>query len=254
MKASPMGFPSAGVQRREGSPSIRRPAGDWQLLYQVGLWAAVVVLCFIPIQAVIYFVWPPPSSVIGWFALFQTNALVGLLDMDLLLMIDYVLMGLLFLALWAALWRANPSLMAIALILELVGVATYMASAVAFEMLSLSNQYAAATSAGEKAIAEAAGQAMLATWQGTAFNVSYVLGAVAVLLVSLVMFQGGPFGKSTAYVGLVMAVLMAVPPTVGTVGVWLSLLSLIPTVVWLILLARSFYRLAHDRSLAEAAG
>jgi hypothetical protein len=183
--------------------------------------------------------------VTGWFSLFQANPFVGLLDMDLLLIVDYLLMGLLFLALWAALRRASPSLMAIALTLELIGVATYMASTVAFEMLSLSNQYAAATTDAARAMAEAAGQAMLATWQGTAFNVSYILGGVALLVVSLVMLQSTIFSRTTAYVGLVMGVMMAVPPTVGSVGIWLSLLSLIPTVVWLILLVRGFYQLEH---------
>ena len=90
----------------------------------------------------VFILWPPPSSVIGWFTLFQENALVGLLNMDLLLIVDYLLLIGVFSALWASLRRANESLMAIALILQLVATATYLASTVAFEMLTLSNQYA----------------------------------------------------------------------------------------------------------------
>src|SRR5687767_11213401 len=105
--------------------------------------AALAVLVLIPVQMVVFFVWPPPNSVIGWFALFQDNALVGLLlDMDLLLIVDYLLLIGVFSALWASLRRANESLMAIALILQLVATATYLASTVAFEMLTLNNQYA----------------------------------------------------------------------------------------------------------------
>jgi hypothetical protein len=65
--------------------------------------------------------------------------------------------------------------MAIALILQIVSLATYL-STVAFEMLSLSNQYRAATTYVQRYASLAAGQAMLVTWQGTAFDVSYILG------------------------------------------------------------------------------
>src|SRR4030042_3452154 len=75
----------------------------WKGLYKTGGVAALAVLAFIPIQMVVFFVWSPPSTVLEWFVLFQDNALVGLLDMDLLLIVDYALMGMVFLALWVAL-------------------------------------------------------------------------------------------------------------------------------------------------------
>jgi hypothetical protein len=56
---------------------------------------------------------------------------VGLLNMDLLLAVDYMFLGVVFLALYAALRRASPSAMAIALALELVAVAIYFASTAA---------------------------------------------------------------------------------------------------------------------------
>lgn len=34
-----------------------------------------------PIQMVVFVLWPLPQSVPGWFALFHSNPLVGLLDM-----------------------------------------------------------------------------------------------------------------------------------------------------------------------------
>jgi hypothetical protein len=245
---------SPKITRRENSMSTSKlnqvadaeiEDSRWKSLYKVGGVAALVVLAFIPIQMVIFFVWPPPSTVLGWFTLFQDNALVGLLDMDLLLIIDYALMGILFLALWTTLRRASQSFMSIALTSELVGVTTYFASAVAFEMLSLSNLYAAAATDEERSIFLAAGQAMLATWQGTAFNVSYILSAIALLIVSVVMLRSHVFSKTTAYVGIIASVLMFVPPTVGTVGLYLSIVSLIPTIIWLILIARRLFRLGQ---------
>lgn len=192
---------------------------------------------------VVFFLWPPPNSVIGWFTLFQDNGLVGLLDMDLLLIIDYLLLIGVFSALWASLRRANESFVAIALILQLVATATYFASTVAFEMLSLSNQYATATTEIDRSIFLAAGQAMLATWQGTAFDVSYVLSALAILIISAVMLRSHHlFSKATAIAGLSAGVLALLPPTAGTIGLVFSLASLVPMVIWLALIAR---RLLH---------
>jgi hypothetical protein len=214
----------------------------WQTLHRLGGVSALAVLVLIPIQMVVFFLWPPPSSVIGWFTLFQDNALVGLLDMDLLLIVDYLLLIGVFSALWAFLRRANESLMAIALILQLVATATYLASTVAFEMLTLSNQYATATTEAERSIFLAAGQAMLTTWQGTAFDVSYVLSALVILTVSAVMLRSGVFSRTAAYAGLSAGVLALVPPTAGTIGVVFSLVSLVPMVIWLAMIARRLLR------------
>jgi len=229
--------------RRMDESRIETADSRWKSLHRVGCWAALTVLVFIPIQMIVFFVWPPPSTVVGWFTLFQGNALVGLLDMDLLLIVDYALLGLVFLAIYAALKRASESLMAIGLTFQLVGMATYFASTAAFEMLSLSNQYAAATTDAERSTLLAAGQAMLAIWQGTAFDVSYILSAVAMLIVLAVMLRTSTFGKAAAYAGLLSGAVMLVPPTAGTVGVVLSLVSLVPLVAWLILVARRLFQL-----------
>ncbi|MGN6638755.1 MAG: hypothetical protein ACTHJ8_07575, partial [Mucilaginibacter sp.] len=131
--------------------------------------------------------------------MFQRNKLVGLLDMDLLLTADYILLLLIFLALWAALRKTNRSLASLALAFQLVGTAAYFASTAAFEMLSLSNQYTAAKSDMERIIYWAAAQAAYANWQGTAFNVSYFLGFVALVTISVVMLKSTTFSKATAY-------------------------------------------------------
>ena len=86
---------------------------------------------------------------------------------------------------------------------------------------------------------------MLATWQGTAFNVSYILGAIALLVVSVVMLRSHVFSKITAYVGILASVLMFVPPTAGTIGIFFSLISLVPTVAWLVLIARRLLQLGR---------
>lgn len=224
----------------------------WKPLYRVAAAAALIIVVFVPIQIIVFVVWPPPSTVIGWFTLFQSNKLLGLLDMDLLLIVDQALTGLVLLALYVALKRANPSLMAIALALGLIGIATYFASGMAFNMLSLSDQYALAATEAQRSIFLAAGQATLTMWAGTAFDVSYILGGVALLLISVVMLRSTIFSKATAYAGIVLSVMMLVPPTVGTIGLVLSLVSLVPLIIWLIMIARRLLQLEASVSKEEA--
>ncbi len=115
-------------------------------------------------------------------------------------------------------------------------------------MLSLSNQYAAATTDAERSYLLAAGRATLAIWQGTAYDVGYILGGAATLIIAVVMLRSAVFGKVTGYVGLVVGVMMLVPATAGAIGIVLSLMSLLSTAIWEILVARRLFELAAPRS------
>lgn len=229
---------------------LNRHHNPWSPLFKAGSLAAATVVAFIPLQTVIYAAWPPPTTVAGWFDLFARSAFIGLLDMDLLLLVDYGLMGVVVLALYMLLRRIAPVLMTGALALQFLGTAAYFSSATAFEMLALSRQYAAATTAAEQQSLIAAGQVLLATWQGTAYNVSYVLGGLVVLAITGALQRSRLFGKPIIYVGWVMGAMMLVPPTVGTIGLYLSLASLVPTIIWLVLVARCLLVVSR----AEGAG
>ena len=222
----------------------------WRSLYRIGALAAVAVLALIPVQAAVFIVWPPPTTVGGFFSMFQQNAVVGLLALDLLLMASWILSALMFVALYAAMRRTREAVVTVALIAELVALAVYFASNTAFSMLSLSQQHAAATTEADRTLILAAGQAMLALYTGTAFNVSYLLSGVAALLMASAMLRSGIFGTVTAYVGIAYAVLQVVPPTGGTVGMIVSFLSLAPMVVWIALIARTLFRLGGEEGTA----
>ncbi len=225
---------------------------NWKPLYRIGGVAALIIAGLTVIQAIIFIAWPPPGTVIGYFTLLQNNRLLGLLSLDLLSIAIIALMGLIWLTLYVALRRTSQSFMAIALTLGIVSVALYFASNTAFNMLSLSDQFAAATTDAQRSMFLAAGQAMLAIYQGTAFDVYYVLGGVVGLIISAVMLRSTIFSKVTAYVGILMSVLMFVPPTVGTIGLYFSLISLVPLTIWCILIARRFFQLGSGVSKEEA--
>lgn len=225
-------------------PTEQHTAAECSLVYRAAGIAALAVVALMPLQMTVFVLWPPPTTVVDWFALFQQNPLVGLMNMDLALIVDYVLLAVLFLGLFAVLRTVRPALAAMFLLLELLAAATYFASAVAFEMLAASGQWAAATTEVERTAALIVGQGLLLTWQGTAFSVSYVLAGAAMLLVGVVMLRGGPFGKITAYAGIVGGLLGLIPASAGSVGLVASLLSLIPLAVWLIGTGRGLLRVA----------
>ena len=131
------------------SESLEGPS-TWKYLRKIGGIVVLTIVGLIPIQMIVFFLWRTPTTVIGWFSLFQQEPLIGLIDMDLLLIVDYVLMLIVILSLWVTLRRTSESFMAIALILQIVSLATYFSSTVAFEMLSLSNQYRAAATDGQR--------------------------------------------------------------------------------------------------------
>ena len=252
MQTSVLGSPSASHRHVEEF-NAETPDAAWKPLYKVGAVAALIVAALTPIQAMLFIGWPPPGSVTGYFALFQSNWLLGLLDLDLLMIVDEILMVPLLLALYVALRRASQSFMLIATTLGLIAVTLYCVSREAtFTMLALSDQYAAATNEAQRSMFLAAGQTLLAIYNGTAFDIYYVLGALGGLITAAIMLRSSTFSKLTAYVGLVMSGLMLIPPTVGAVGLLLSLLSLVPMVVWLILVARRLLQLGQGIPKPEA--
>ena len=87
----------------------------------------------------------------------------------------------------------------------LLGVAIFLATNNPFSMLTLSNQYAAATTQVEKSTILAAGQAILSNTNQRAvggFNIALFLVSISGLITSVVMLKEPLFGRSTAYIGI----------------------------------------------------
>ncbi len=149
----------------------------------------------------------PPSTVLDWFTLLQNNKLLALTLLNLFDLVNYTLVGLIFLSLFVALVRANQSWMVIALALGLAGIIVYIASNQALTMLSLSNQYLAATTDLQREKFLSAGQVVLAihlnnSYGGSGIYLSFLLVSVAGLIISTVMLRSNIFSKATAYIGI----------------------------------------------------
>jgi hypothetical protein len=241
--------PTRAVARQEVETPPARVLADteasWRPLYRLGGIAALFALALIPLSAAIYFLWPPPSTVAGHLTLLHERPLLGLLSLDLPMLLSTVALLPIYLALYAALRHANPSFMALALVLGLVNLTTYVTTNPAFGLLTLSEPYATATTDAQRQTILGAGQAIYAISVGTAFDVGYVLAGVAALVIGIVMLRGGGaiFGRATAYAGLTMGAFSLVPATAGTVGLVSAFVSLLPTMAWLALVGRDLWRL-----------
>ena len=231
----------------------------WESLYKVGgaaaLIAGVIFRRNLGPEISLFSAQKQPDTMTGWFTLLQNNRLLGLSYLNLFDIVDYALVGLMFLALYVALRRASKSYMAIATTLGFVGIAAYFASNTAFSMLSLSDQYAAATTDVQRSMFLAAGQAVLAInnpgaiYQGTGIYMSFLLLAVAGLIISAVMLRSNIFSRVTAYVGILASAFdLAYCITfafVPAMTVYLLSAAGLLLMVWHILIGRRLYQLGR---------
>ena len=219
-------------------------ASPWQPLYRVAGLAALVTAVLVPIAITAFAVWSPPygGTAADWFALFQDNRLLGLVSLDLPFVVVNALMIPIMLALYAALRPVSPSYTTLAMVTFLVGVAGLFASNPSVEMLSLSDRYAAAGA--ERTALLGAGEALLATFQGTAFHVYYVLGQLAGIVIGAVMLRTDLFSRWIAYLmigGNAAGFGLYVPG----IGLALSAFSGVVLWLWLILVARRLLQLGR---------
>jgi hypothetical protein len=189
---------------------------SWRRLYQVGAVAALIT-------AVVFrrnmgaemtmFFGAAPNTAAGWFTLLQTNSLLGIIYLNFFDIIDYTLVGIMFVALYAALRRTSKIYAGIAASLCLVGIVVYVVSDTSFTIASLSSQYASASTDEQKSALLMSAQAVLAKgvpgagYQGVGGLISLVLIAAAGLLISSVTLRSKIFDRTTGYIGILAGVL-----------------------------------------------
>jgi hypothetical protein len=242
-----------GTMQQTADPG--RPDTSWSGLYKAGGAAAPVIAVLLVGEIIVFTVWPQPNTVIDYFTLFHDNWLVGLLDLDLLGMVAYLLFIPLILAIHVALMRSSESTMLVATVLFFVGISAFFATNTAFPMLSLADQYAAATTDAQRAMFLAAGQAMLTMFNVNAFQVSYVIVSGAWLMMSAVMLRSSIFGRVTAISGILAgatAVGALALERLPVIGGFLPLLialyfaAIVFLALWVVLTGRRLYRLGTE--------
>lgn len=149
-----------------------------------------------------------PVRAVDWFELLQHNKFVAMALFEVFDLVEYVLVGLIFVAVYTALRLTHRTAALTATICAWVGIVEYFASNQAFAMLSLSDQYAAVSTEAQRAALLAAGEALLAVnnpgalQQGAGIYLSLFLVLLAGLMLSVTMLKSSVFTKTTAIAGI----------------------------------------------------
>ena len=228
---------------------------QWKWLYRVAGTCALLSAALIFVAGWVFMNWPPPgfqpsaANVGQWFAFFQSHHLAALFDLDLVMVADNVLVIPLFLALYVVLRRTSPAWTTLGVALALVGCAGYFAINPAFSLLSLSRQYAAATTDAERAAVLAAGQTILAIYQGTGFDLYILVVSAAGVILGGVMTRS-EFGKLAR-----MAQIPANASNPGmflpSVGLYIGFIALLPLIIWYVRVGWVLLRLGGQNAVGH---
>jgi hypothetical protein len=227
-------------------PEAEAERARWAWLYRIGGIAAAITVLLIPVAILAHLLWPPPPWAPGaagdWYAYLQANPLAGLLNLDLAMAVGLVLAVPLHLALYVALRHTSPSGMLLATTAALPGTLLHLLSNTAVEMLAFRQAHAAATTDAQRTVYLAAGEAALSAHYGIVFQVSYVLGYLAYVVIGAVMLRSRVFGRATAYLGILTGI-AGFGFYLPTIGLLLSVLVVLLVGVWNALVARRLFQL-----------
>jgi hypothetical protein len=216
------------------STPINKIATRWRGVLATAAAGAILTAVCVPLQVALFIAVPPPTShsVGAWFDLFNTNPVIGLLSLDLLMMVEQVLAVPIILALFLLVHRAAASAALLGAAGWLMGAVLFLSSNTGFEMLALARGYGAADLA-DKAGYIAAGQGMLASYwdMGTSFVVGYVLSAVGGIVLGAALVRAGTLGRATGWL-LVVANVVGLGIFLPGVGIAVSLFSVVLLWVW----------------------
>lgn len=192
-----------------------------------------------------------PTSALEWFTILENNQLIGLILLGLVDMINYLLVGLIFLAMYGALRKTRESVMELVIVLSIVSISIFIASNQALGLLKLSNQYHATISDPQRSIYLAAGEALSVNIQGMGWYVSLFLIYLAGLIISIVMLLSNIFNKATAWIGILangFGLLLFPTLLFAPAIIWLPpSLSAPFRVTWYVLIALKLFKLAREK-------
>lgn len=228
---------------------------QWTGLYKLGAVTSLLILCTALLEILITFLpggYLSAETVVDWFNLLHDNWFLGLRNLGLLNIVMTALSIPMFFVLCVVHWKVNRNYSALAMIVSFMGIAVFYATNRAFAMWDLSLQYATANTEAQRAILEAAGQALLAVGQSHTPGtfIGFSLSEIAGMLISFVMLRGGIFSRSNAYTGMlgfgmlfVYEICQSFVPALLGIALLFAMIGGILNLLWYGLIARRFFQL-----------
>lgn len=208
-------------------------------VYAVGRWMIFAMIVIMFLQVIVYVVSPPPATTYEMFELFESKPFMGLLSLDLLYLINNTLLIMIYFSISLFLLMYKPLLSLLALLVGAIGIASYYASNPAFEFYFLSKGFSL-LSTYEKERLLTSGDLLLANYIGTAFISYYILNAIALYIYSVSFLLAKDVSKWVGITGLTAAVFMSIPSSFGDVGKIFAFISLIPWLVFIVMVSEVF--------------
>ncbi len=218
----------------------------WRGLRKLGGVSALVIAPLLLGEVAVYALQLRAATALDAIRLFNESWIAGLLTFDLLGMFSYLLFVPVILALYLILRRTAEGITLVAAVLFFVGIASFFATNTAFPMLTLAQHYEAAATEAERAMNLAAGESMLTLFNENAFLVTYVIVSGSWAMISAVMLKGGPFGRPTAWAGIlaggtgIVAVVCEHALPAGVIGIAIAFYfaAIVFLLAWVVLVGR----------------
>jgi uncharacterized membrane protein len=198
------------------------------------------------------------ETVVDYFLFFQRHPLLGMRNLGLVNIGINTMLSAAFFAIYAAHRDGKHGpLAALIVIIANVGLAVFFATNRAFSFLALSRQYALAASGAQRAMLEAAGQAMLSVGASHTPGtfLAFFLMETAGFLISVVMLRGKVFTRLTAIAGmigfgllLVFEIITSFVAGVTTATTLLAVVGGIASMVWYGSAAATLFRLGKIKA------
>lgn len=231
----------------------------WNSIYKIGAVAALCAVLVGLLEMGITFL-PGgninPQTVLDWFELFQANPFMGLRDLGLLNILLTALGILIFFALYAVLRQGRDQPYAtLALIITFIGTGIFYATNRAFPMLSLSQQYAAATTDLQRTILQSAGQSLLSVGQSHTAGtfLGFFINEIAWIVITIVMLRGKLFNKITAITGILGWSILSIHEFLTSFGSGVNEITMMVAIpgglflmAWYILIAARLFQFSRN--------
>lgn len=215
-------------------------------MFRIGRATAYLLVGIMVLAIVAWIVWPyapETANTAEILAMTQEDPVAAAAALDISFLVGVVFNLPLYLALYVALRPVDGSWSLVALAIGFAAVAASFSTRPVLEIFIVGEQYASAADEVARMTAVAAGDALLTHLDGTAWAVTNLLAAASVLIFSAVMLRAEGFARSTAWLGIVTNV-AALGFLVPGGAALMLLVATIAAVLWALLLARDFGRLA----------
>lgn len=244
---------SKKVQKNSITPGSDAP--NWKGISRLGGLAACLIVFTALAEMAITFLpggYTTVETVSDWFSLLHTNWFLGLRNLGLLNILMTSLGIPVIYALYVVHRGRNQTLATLAMIVGFIGIGTFYATNRAFPMLELSTRYAAATTDAQRAMLEAAGQALLSVGQSHTPGtfLTFFPAEIGGILMALAALQGRLFNRVTGLAGIagygflaIYEILASFIPSAHDTALIFAMVGGLSNITWYVLVARRFFQL-----------